>query len=762
MIVHGNRRFARNPGGSTILDAVTRANQVEILNTALAGRYTIERELGRGGMATVYLANDVKHRRPVAIKVLRPELAAAMGPERFLREVEIAASLNHPHILALYDSGEANGFLFYVMPYVAGESLRNRLDREHQLPLEEALAITRQVAAALEYAHARQVIHRDIKPENILLYEGEAMVADFGIALAVSAAAEDRLTETGIAVGTPEYMSPEQAVGERELDARSDVYSLACVLYELLAGEPPFTGRTAQAILAKRFADPVSPVGRLRAGISAGLEQALTRALAPAPADRFASAAAFAEGLTKPVDAPPKARSIAVLPFVNLSADPANDYFADGVTEDVIAQLSKVRALQVISRTSVMPFKNREESLREIAAKLQVATLLEGSVRRAGDRVRIVAQLIDAATDRHLWADTYDRQLTDIFAIQADVAVHIATALRAELSPHEKTRIHKEPTSDVQAYHLYLQGRHYFIRFTPEGMRKSIEYFEQAIARDPGYALAYTAIGIAYLELGEGGALAPDDAYARAKQAVAKALELDGDLAEAHATLAYVSFVADYEWVIAEQEFKRALELNPNSADTYDYYGRLLQALERYDEAIAMLTRAQELDPLAHRLDVATALLRAGRNDEALRVARAATDLDPHDSRGRATLGWAYLKSGEHDAGLAELKKAVALTPGATTWLAQLGEAYGLAGKVEDARRVLAQLQELSQQGYVSPYHMAYVYTGLGETDSAIDWLQRAFRERAGAVYGIKGSFLFTSLRSHPRFTALLRTMNLA
>jgi len=762
MIVHGNRRFARKRRGSIILDAVIRPNERELLNAALAGRYTIERELGRGGMATVYLANDVKHRRPVAIKVLRPELAAAMGPDRFLREVEIAASLNHPHILALYDSGEADGLLFYVMPYVGGESLRNRLDREHELPLADALAITSQVAAALQHAHARNIIHRDIKPENILLYEGEAMVADFGIALAVSAAAEDRLTETGIAVGTPEYMSPEQAVGERELDARSDVYSLACVLYELLAGEPPFTGRTAQAILAKRFADPVPLVGRLRAGIPAAVEQALRTALARAPADRFASAAAFVEALTKPAGAPPRSRSIAVLPFVNLSADPANDYFADGVTEDVIAQLSKVRALQVISRTSVMPFKNREESLREIAAKLQVATLLEGSVRRAGDRVRIVAQLIDADTDRHLWADTYDRQLTDIFAIQADVAVHIAAALRAELSPHEKTRIQKEPTSDMQAYQLYLQGRHYFIRYTPEGMRKSIEYFEQAIARDPAYALAYTGVGMAYVELGEGGTLAPDQAYARAKQAVAKALELDGELAEAHSTLAYLSFVADYDWVTAEREFKRALELNPNSPDAYDYYGRLLQALERYDEAIATLTRAKELDPLAHRVDLATALLRAGRYEEALRSARPATELDPHDSRAHATLGWAYLKSGAHDEGLAELKKAVALSPGATTWLAQLGEAYGLVGKVEDAQRVLEQLQELSRQRYVSPYHMAYVYTGLGEMDSAIDWLQRAFRERAGAVYGIKGSFLFTSLRSHPRFTALLQKMNLA
>jgi len=734
---------------------------LERLNAALAGRYALAHELGSGGMATVYLADDLKHHRPVAVKVLRPELASVLGPERFLREVEIAARLNHPHILALYDSGEADGFLYYVMPYVKGESLRHRLEREQQLPIDEALGITRQIASALDHAHAQDVIHRDVKPENILLYEGEAMVADFGIALATSAAAGERLTQTGLAVGTPEYMSPEQSVGERALDARSDVYSLACVLYEILAGEPPYTGRTAQAVIAKRLTDPVPAVRRLRTTVPAAVEQALMKALAKTPADRFASTGAFAEALTAPapVRSPP---SVAVLPFLNLSVDPENEYFADGITEDVIAQLSKVRALRVISRTSVMAFKQRSHSLREIAAKLDVATLLEGSVRRVGDRVRIVAQLIDAASDQHLWAETYDRQLTDIFAIQADVALHIAAALKAELSPAEKTRIHKEPTGDLQAYQLYLQGRHWLIRYTQEGMRKAIEYFEQAIDRDPSYALAYVGAALAYVELGEGGALQPGEAYARANQAVATALELDAELAEAHATLAYLKFVGDYDWARAEREFKRALELNPSSADTYDYYGRMLSSLERHDEALALLKRAQELDPLAHRLDLATELLRAGRYEEALRSARLGSDLDPQYARGHATLGWAYLKKGMCDEGLAELEQAVTLAPGNTNWLGQLGQAYGLAGELAKARDVLQQLEVLSRQRYVSPYHLAYVYVGLGEQDTAIDWLERAYVERAGAVYGIKGSFLFTALRSHPRFTALLKKMNLA
>ena len=735
-------------------------DQRDRLTAALAGRYVIERELGSGGMATVYLAHDVKHHREVALKVLRPELAAALGPDRFLREVEIAARLNHPHILALYDSGETNGFLFYVMPYVAGESLRHRLEREKQLPIEEALAITRHVAAALGHAHAQHVIHRDVKPENILLYEGEAMVADFGIALAVSAAAGERLTQTGLAVGTPAYMSPEQAVSERALDARSDVYSLGCVLYEMLAGEPPYTGATAQVLIAKRLVDPVPAVRRLRAAVPVGVEQALTKALAKVPADRWASALAFAEALATP--AGPRPPSVAVLPFLNLSADPENEYFADGITEDVIAHLSKIRALKVISRTSVMAFKQREQSLREIGARLEVATLLEGSVRRAGDRVRIVAQLIDAESDRHLWAETYDRRLTDVFAIQTDVALQIAAALKAELSPDEKSRLHQEPTSDLQAYQLYLQGRHCYLRYTAEGSRRGIEYFEQAVAKDPNYALAYAALAMVYTELAETGSLRPGEAYARARDASAKALALDLGLGEAHCMLAYITAVCDFNWVSAEQEFKRALELTPNSADTHDLYGRMCLALERNDEALAMERRAQELDPLAHRADVARALLRAGRYDEALQAATHAVELDPHYARGHATLGWAYLKKGIVKQGVAELEIAVSLSPGDTLWLAQLGQAYGMVGDVARARNVLHQLEELSRQRFVSPYHIAFVYTGLGEQDSAMDWLERAYEDRSGPVYSVKGSFLFTTLHGHPRFIALLRKMNLA
>jgi serine/threonine-protein kinase len=747
------------------------------ISSALAGRYAIEREIGRGGMATVYLADDLKHRRKVAIKVLRPELSEVLGPERFDREIQIVAGLNHPHILPLHDSGTAGQrgsgegqLLWFSMPYVRGETLRQKLSRERQLPIDQAIAIVRQVGSALDHAHAHGLIHRDIKPENILLHEGEAMVSDFGIAFASGEAGKrgggetERLTGTGIMLGTPAYMSPEQAAGERALDPRSDVYSLGCVLYEMLAGEPPYTGVTAQAMIAKRFTDPIPRVRRIRATVPPAVEQAIMKALAMTPADRFASAAAFIEALTAPAAEQPRSPSVAVLPFRNLSTDPENEFFADGITEDVIAQLSKIRSLKVISRTSVMQFKNREQSLREIGVTLQVATLLEGSVRRAGDRVRIVAQLIDAEADQHLWAETYDRQLTDIFAIQTDVALQIASALEAELSPDERKRIHRKPTSDVRAYQLYLQGRQCYSRYTGESIQKGIEYFRKAIAVDPDYALAHTGLALAYAELaaGEGGsALRPDLAHLEAKQAITRALALDGQLGEAHSVLALLKFTRDFDWAGAEREFKLALELSPGAADIYDHYGWLCGALERWDEAVVLVTRAQELDPLMHRADVATTLLRAGRYQEALEAALRCVELDDF-ARGHSTLGWAYMKSGMPAQGLAELERAAVLAPENVMFRSQLGQAYAMAGRTADAREMLRQLEQLSQERYVSPYHMAYVYTGLGEADRAMDFLERAFEERAGSVYGLKGSFLFTSLHSHPRFQALLKKMNLA
>jgi serine/threonine protein kinase/tetratricopeptide (TPR) repeat protein len=731
---------------------------IAALSATVGSRYKIEREIGRGGMATVYLADDLRHGRQVALKVLDPELAHAVGPDRFLREIEIAARLSHPHIMPLFDSGDAGGHLFYVMPFVRGESLRQRLDRQQRLGVEDAVKIARDVAEALDHAHARGVVHRDIKPENILLFEGQAIVADFGIALAADAAANRRLTGTGLVVGTPAYMSPEQLFGEAT-DARSDQYSLACVVYEMLAGEAPHAAATPQAIVAKRLVDSAPSMRRVRSIVPASIDDAVKRALDKDPAGRFASVGEFARALTTSPQT--RATCVAVLPFSNFSADPENEFFADGITEDVIASLSKIRSLKVISRTSVMPFKARGGNLTEIAATLGATTLLEGSVRRAGDRVRIVAQLIDAETDQHLWSETYDRKLVDIFEIQTDVALQIAGALKAELTRDEESRVRKEATTDLEAYQLYVFGRQSLIRFTPVAMQTAIQYFDRAVARDPSFALAYAATALAYIELAEIGAIAAASAFRIAGDAVNKAVALDDELAEAHTTLGYLRMAGEFDWAGSESAFKRSLELNPNGADAYDLYGRLCSSLGRFDDAISLIARAQELDPLAHRLDMATVLLRAGRYEEAIAKARAATDLDPTGDRAHATLGWSLFLGGAHEDGIAHLKKAVSLSEATTSWLGQLGEAYGLAGRHDEARQVLRQLEERSRASFVSPYTFAYVYTGLGASEQAIELLEHAVRDRTGAAYGIKGSFLFAPLRSHPRFQALLREMGL-
>jgi serine/threonine protein kinase/Tfp pilus assembly protein PilF len=745
---------------------------LEQLNQILAGRSALERPIGSGGMATVYLADDLKHHRKVAIKVLRPDLAQVLGADRFQREIAIAARLNHPHILPLFDSGVVtlNGALaacYYVMPWIRGESLRQRLEREGRLEVDQALRITRQVAAALDHANAQGIIHRDIKPENILFSEGEALVADFGIALAPEGAPdEQRITGAGVFMGTPGYMSPEQALGEQALDARSDLYSLACVLYEMLAGQPPLLGATTQATIARRLVAAPPRVRQVRSSVPVGVEQALTRALAADPTSRFSSSGEFAIALQSQSETlPPPGPSVAVLPFINMAGDPEGDYFADGMTEDVIAQLSRIRALKVISRISVMAFKDRTLSLREIGARLQAATVLDGSVRRIGDRVRIVAQLVDAESDRHLWSETYDRQVTDIFAIQSDVALRIAEALRTELTPGERRRLGKEPTANLEAYKLYLQGRHFFVRYTREGFLKALEYYGRALALDPEYAQACVGLALAYTELGMGQGKDPADpmaSYRSAKKYAARALELDAGLGEAHGVRAYLSFVCDHDWAEAEQGFRRALELNPGSADSNDLYGQMLAAQARYDEAIPYLKRAHELDPLAHRSDMASTFMRAGRFTEALAAAWPVIEFDPNYPRGHSTLGWAYLKLGRIEEGLAALRQAVALAPGDTFFLAQLGQGLAVAGRTEEARQIAEQLEQLATERYVSPYHLAYVYTGLGDRERAIDCLERAYELRTGGVSGIRGSFLFTTLRDHPRFIALLRKMNLA
>src|SRR6266581_7336018 len=575
------------------------------LQASLAQRYTIERELGRGGMAIVYLAQDLRHHRPVAIKVLKPEIAGALGPERFLQEIEIAAGLTHPHILPLHDSGEAAGFLYYVMPYVEGESLRDRLRRERQLPPDDARHIAREVADALSYAHSRHVIHRDVKPENILLGTGHAVVTDFGIARAITAAGGERLTETGITVGTPEYMSPEQTAGEAELDGRSDIYSLGCVLYEMLVGKPPFAGKEG---FVKRFTEPAPAPSSLRKDVPDWLDAVVGKALARNPEQRYSRAEELVRDLSRQpsVERPSVAivsdaiglsdkasgrskqvsdsrdteqPSIAVLPFANMSASPDNEYFSDGMTEDIINALSRIPTLKVAARTSTFSLKGKSLGVAEIGQLLNVKTILEGSVRRMDQRVRISAQLINTSDGYQIWSERYDRDLEDVFKIQDEIARNIVDQLKLKLTPAEHQALGQRHTDNVEAYELYLRGRHCWHRWNVKGaLDKAIRHYEAALAKDPDYALAYSGLADAYNVPGLWGILPASEVLSKALAAATRAVELAPDLAESRTSLGFVQLL-NWNWEAAESSFLHAIDSNPRYALAHTFLGWLLSSV---------------------------------------------------------------------------------------------------------------------------------------------------------------------------------------
>src|SRR5437762_2220363 len=574
------------------------------VSAALADRYAIDRVLGRGGMATVYVAEDLRHSRQVAIKVLRPDVAAAIGAERFLREITIAARLTHPHVLPLIDSGQAAGSLYYVMPYVRGESLRQRLVREQRLALKDALGIARELGAGLDYAHREGFVHRDVKPENVLLADGHAIIADFGIARAICQSCDGQnVTEVGLTIGTPEYMSPEQAAGDRDLDGRSDVYSLACVIYETLAGEPPFAGASARAVMAQHLSEAPPPLRARRPDAPAAVEQALARALAKDPADRFATVAQFVAAL-EATDAPGaapalvgKTRSLAVLPFVNGSADPENEYLFDGVSDELSNALTKVEGLRIASRTSVFALKGKPQDIRAIGALLGVSAVLEGTVRKADDRLRITVQLAAADDGRTLWSERYDRRLDDVFALHDEIAGTIVSTLRTTFLADIADPTPRRYTDNVQAYSLYLKGRFCWNKRSQEGVREAIAYFEQAIDHDPGYALAYSGLSDSYgLQVDYRG-VPVTEGYALARRYALQALELDDTLPEAHTSLAWVQFAYDWDWEAAERSYRRALELNPGYATGHNWYSLVLLVSGQGEQALGEAHPALGLDP---------------------------------------------------------------------------------------------------------------------------------------------------------------------
>lgn len=733
------------------------------LQGALADGYSVIREIGRGGAASVFLAEDLKHHRQVAIKILHPELAAAVGTDRFLREIEIVARLTHPHILPLYDSGAAGGLLYFVMPYVEGENLRERLDREKQLPIDEALRLTGEISDALAYAHRQGLIHRDIKPANVLLSEGHALLADFGIAQAVGDAGAGRLTATGLTPGTPAYMSPEQGTGTTMLDERSDIYSLACVLYEMLAGHPPFMGSSRQEILARHLMDPVPSLEAARSSIPEAVNRTVRQALAKEHVDRFDSADAFAAALQLPAsgNGPSRARSIAVLPFTSLSRDPENEYFSDGLSEDLINALTHIRDFRVAARSSAFSFKGRSVDARVIGRELNVGKVLEGSVQRAGNRLRVTAELINAEDGYHIWSEQYDRDMADIFAVQDEITGAIVDALKVELIDGGEAALSQRRTRDLDAYHLYLKGRYHWNKSTTEDYWKAISHFGAAIGRDPQYARAYVGLADAYASLGDAGhsAISPKEAFSTAGAAVRKALELDDRLSEAYATMGHLR-MHEFAWQEADRAFRRAIELNPNHPSAYRFYAFFFASRARWEEAIATLRRALDLDPVSLGImtDLGVLSYLARDFDGAIAQYQRVLEMDPTFIRAHVTLGSAYAHKGLHGEAIAATRTAMEMS-GDLSKLAALGRTYGLAGMREEALDAAEQLESLSKERYVTPYAFTLVYASLRDTDRALAYLRRACAEGVSDLIYLTVDPFLDNLRGDPRFTALLESV---
>ena len=711
------------------------------LESALVSRYHLDRELGRGGMATVYLAIDLRHDRRVALKVLHPELSSALGPDRFLREIKLVARLNHPHIVPLFDSGEAGGHLYYVMPVVEGETLRDRLLREGQIPVAESLQIVRGIASALDYAHRQNIVHRDIKPENVMLQDGEALVMDFGIAKALSAASPDTLTQTGMMVGTPAYVSPEQAAGEPVIDGRSDQYSLACVLYEMVSGKKPFLGATAQQVLSKRFSDPVPSLRAARNDTTEEVEVAVTRALSKEASDRFGTTMDFAKALvathlTTPDGSPisggsaKEGKSIAVMPFTNMSSDPEGDFFADGIADEIITALSKIKALKVSSRTSSFSFKGKNDDIREIGRRLQVGTILEGSVRKAGKRLRLTAQLVNAENNEQLWAERYDRELEDVFEIQDEIAQSIVAALRVVLSDDEKRAIEAVHSPNVEAYGFYLRGRQYF----HQHRRKSHEYarqmFERAIELDPDYALAHSGVADCCSFLYQYFDASPAN-LKRADAASRRALELAPGLAEAHASRGLAVSLSE-RFDEADTEFEMAMKLDPKSFEAAYFYARSCVA--------------------------------QGRNADAAKWFERAIAVRPDDYASLALLATVYQSLGEHEKSIQTSRRAydtarkhLELTPDDPRALYMGAMSLTSLGESEKAREWNRRALAMDPDDPSVLYNIACAFAMENQTAEAIDALTKALDNGFGHWKWIEHDADLDSLRGKPEFLELLK-----
>jgi serine/threonine protein kinase/Flp pilus assembly protein TadD len=784
--------------------------------STFAGRYQIIEELGQGGMGKVYKAFDKEVNVRVALKLIKPEIAADKATiERFRNELKVARDISHKNICRMYDLGRDAQRYFITMEYVSGEDLRSFLRRARRLDTGTAVSIAKQVCEGLSEAHRQGVVHRDLKPSNIMIdRDGNAKIMDFGIARSLKGRG---MTGPGMMIGTPEYMSPEQVEGQ-DTDPRSDIYSLGVILYEMVTGRVPFEGETPFTVGVKHKSEIPKNPRDLNAQLPVDLGLLILRCLEKEKEQRFQSAAEISAELEKiERDLPtveriiswgtataskektrparlkryalpllavvalvviglvlwrvlPKRRafeplgsaSIAVLPFEDLSPQKDQEYFSDGMTEELINRLSNVKGLKVPARTSVFQFKGKADDIRDIGKRLNVQTVLEGSIRKIGNELRVTAQLINIADGFHLWSETYNREMKDVFNIWDEIALTIADKLKLTLLTDEKEKLVKRSTGNIEAYNLYLLGRYLFYKAAIEDeFLRAMSYAEQALAKDPKFALAYVLKAGCYELLCLSGYLAPRDSYPKAKEALIKALDLDDGLGEAHASLGYLKMVADWDPAGAEKELRRALLLSPGSADVYVLYSMFLAEMKRLDEAIAGLKRAAELDPTGPQTYayLGWSYYWASRYDEAIIQLKKARDMDPSNLNTQFTLILIDVMRGLSGEAVAQADTLLAALPSLddVSILSNFAWIYAVSGRPEKARTFLNRLLDLRAKRYVDAYIIAGVYAGLGEREKAFEWLAKAYDERAGQMVIIQIDHWIDDLRSDPRYRDLLK-----
>jgi serine/threonine protein kinase/Tfp pilus assembly protein PilF len=772
--------------------------------TLFAGRYEVIEALGVGGMGEVYRVEDKKVGQEVALKLIKPEIAAdGKTIERFRNEMKTARMISHRNVCRMFDLGEEKGTHFITMEYVTGEDLRSFLRRSKQLALGTAISIAEQVCEGLAEAHRLGVVHRDLKPGNIMIdKDGNARIMDFGIALSPQGKG---MTGEGAIVGTPEYMSPEQVEG-KEIDPRSDIYALGVILYEMVTGRVPFEGDTPFVVGVKHKGEIPRDPREINPQVSEDLGRIILRCLEKDREKRFQSAALVHAELEKiergvasrdiarpfrskkrvallvtavalvviglvlwrvlpkkPAAGPVGKPSIAVLPFEDLSPQKDQGYFCDGLAESLINALAQVEGLRIPARLSSFSFKGKETDIKEIGKKLNVGTLLKGSVQKAENKLRITAQLIDTSDESLLWSVQYNRSLDDVFFIQDNITTTILNKLKLDLLGGEKEKLLKRYTRDSQAYDLYLKGLDLVGKRTKEAMEEGIEYFNRAIEIDPKFALAYAGLTEAYIDLGWFGFLPKKDAYTRAKEKAVKALEIDDTLSEAHVALADIKYWFDWDWAGAESEYLRAISLNSSNAEAHHQYAHLLATVGKLDSCLAEMRRAAELEPLSVIIHscLGMNLCLSRKYDEAVEELEKAMNIDPEFYDPYGWLGIAYLKTGRLTQSLDMFKKGATFLAAKAWNVSALGYAYAVMGRKAEAQNQLRQLTEMPADSYVDPCFMAWVYSGLGEKDAAFKWLDRAYDERSGWILWIKVDPFFDALRSDPRFNQLLQKIGL-